>query len=219
MNELPIRITRLAGPLPPQPVISADVVHRYFDAARIVAQAREEAAAIVREAGDALREAEEEARRIRARAREEGLADAHETLAAHRRALIEETVQWCVEEAALEEAIAARVERRLRDLVSDALGAFLYQQDSTDLLMRQVRAQLPRWLAHGRLTIRVAPEVQEAVARACADTPVEIGADASLGASQAVLDTPFVSVHFDVDAHLRSVLGRVAQPTEEASPP
>ncbi|GLU33131.1 hypothetical protein WKR88_27145 [Trinickia caryophylli] len=219
MNELPIRITRLAGPLPPEPVISADVVRRYFDAASIVEQAHAKAAAIVRAADEALREAEDEARRIRARAHEEGLADADETLAARRRALIDETVQWCVEEAALEEAIAARVERRLRELVCDALGAFLYQQDSADLLMRQIRAQLPRWLAHGKLTIRVAPDVREAVARACADTNVEVAADASLDAAHAVLDTPFVSVSFDIDADLRSVLGRLVQPTGEEDPP
>ncbi len=208
-----VPVIYLRGPLPPGPVIPAEQLALYFDAASIVSAARKEADAMIASANERLADATDDAQRIRAQAYEEGLADAQSRLEPLRAALVAETVQWCIDESALEAEIAARIDKHIGAVVADAVAEFVAEQDLRARLAQRVRERLNQCADHRTLTLRVAHETFDAASAACATdgSPfrLDVTADTSMTAGQAVIETPFVKICIDLGAHLRSVLAQL----------
>ncbi|MEX3956746.1 hypothetical protein [Trinickia sp. EG282A] len=220
--QLPI--VYLKGPAPPDPIIRAQELALYFDAASIVAEARREAEALIASAEETLAHATRDAQRIRAEAHEQGLADVQAELEPMRASLVAETVQWCIAESALEAEIAARIDERIGAVIAEALAEFVAERDDVTRLSERVRERLRRCAEHRTLTLRVARETFDAASRECASDEggwrVDVTADATLTNAQAVIETPFVQIRIDLDAHLESVLAQLrgAGKEEEHTP-
>ncbi|MEA3120488.1 MAG: hypothetical protein QOH33_20 [Paraburkholderia sp.] len=149
----------------------------------------------------------------------QGLADANAQIDAERSTLIKETIEWCVAESSLEMAIAARLDSQIRGVLAKALAEFATEQDLIEPLMRRVRARLRQCFEHPTITLRVAADALEAAQGACAADErthrVHVVADCALKATQAIMETPLVKIHFDLDSHLQSVLTRLRGTDDE----
>lgn len=219
VNFVNVPITYLKGPVPPGPIIRASALAHYFDAASILELARRQAEGLLARANEQLADATRAAAQIRTQARKQGLAEANAQIEASRAALIEETIQWCVAESLLETTIAARLDSQIRRIVAQALAEFAAEQDVVEPLMRRVRARLRQCVEHPTITLRVAAHALEAAHGACAADErthrVHVVADRALKAAQAVIETPFVKIHLDLDLHLESVLTRLRAADDE----
>jgi flagellar biosynthesis/type III secretory pathway protein FliH len=213
VNFVNVPITYLKGPVPPGPIIPASALAHYFDAASILELARRQAEGLLARADEQLANATRDATQIRTQARKQGLADANAQIEASRAAVIEETIQWCVAESSLETTIAARLDSQIRGVVAQALAEFAAEQDAVEPLMLRVRTRLRQCVEHRTITLRVAEHSLEAAHGACAADErtrrVHVVADRALKAAQAVIETPFVKIHLDLDLHLESVLTRL----------
>ncbi|WP_181321909.1 hypothetical protein [Trinickia symbiotica] len=208
-----VPIVYLQGRVPPDPVIRAQELALYFDAASIVSEARREADALIASAEETLAHATRDAQRIRAQAHEQGLADAQAELEPMRASLVAETVQWCIAESALEAEIAARIDERIGAVIAEALTEFVAEQDDATRLSERVRERLRQSAEHRTMTLRVARETFDATSRECASDEngwrVDVTADPTLTNAQAVIETPFVQIRIDLDTHLQSVLAQL----------
>jgi flagellar biosynthesis/type III secretory pathway protein FliH len=219
VNSVNVPITYLKGPVPPGPIIRGSALAHYFDAASILEQARRQAKTLLACADEQLADATRDAAHIRAQARIQGIADANAQIEASRAALIEETIQWCVAESSLETRIAARLDSQIRAVLAQALAEFAAEQDVVEPLMRRVRERLQQCIEHPTITLRVAADALEAAHGACAagerTRRVHVVADCALKATQAVIETPFVTIHLDLDLHLESVLTQLRATDDE----
>lgn len=223
MNHFGISVTELAGDAPLGPVIPARQFVQYVSetarlgaarrrsaqalwrARRLLVHARQEARArAVAQADALLREASAAAARIAHDARLEGL---------------NQTVAWLVEESQLEQIVAAGLEGRCRELVCAALRAYAAEMPADQLIANHVVDRLGEIGSHGRLNLRVSPPLRDAVARRVAqhiaqstrpEIKLQVVADASLNEKLAVLDSPYVQVRVDLDAHLQALLSQLA---------
>ncbi len=218
-----VSIVYLKGSVPPGAVIRAQELALYFEATSIVSNARREADALIASARERLSDATHDAERIRAQAHAQGLADAQAGLEPLRAALVAETVQWCIAESALEEKIAARIDNRIGAIIAEALTELAADQDGAARLAQRVRERLSQCAEHRTLSLRVAHERLDAVKRACASAQdglrLNVAADASLTDGQAVIETPFVKICIDLDAHLQSVLTQLRGTGNEGEQP
>jgi flagellar biosynthesis/type III secretory pathway protein FliH len=208
-----VPIVYLKGPVPLDPVVRAETLARYFEAASIISAAREEADALIASAKQLLADATRDAQRVRAEAYEEGLADAQAGLEQFRAALVAETVQWCIDESNLETEIATRIDMRIGTVIVEALAEFVTEQDRATRLAQCISERLSQYAEHRTLTLRVARERFDAASSACvsdeAGLRLNVTTDTSLTAAQAVIETPFVKICIDIDAHLQSVLSQL----------
>jgi anti-anti-sigma regulatory factor len=214
-----VPITYLKGPVPPGPIIRASELTHYFDAASFLEQARCQAEKLLACADEQLADAARDAAHIRKQAHMQGLADANAQIDAERSTLIKETIEWCVAESSLEMAIAARLDSQIRGVLAQALAEFATEQDLIEPLMRRVRARLRQCFEHPTITLRVAADALEAAHGACAADErthrVHVVADCALKATQAIMETPLVKIHFYLDLHLQFVLTRLRGTDDE----
>ncbi|WP_148169596.1 EsaK [Pseudomonas chlororaphis] len=216
MNPLNIPCIALQGSTPQAMVIPAAELAQYFNATSALALARAEAEALQRQARECLAQAEEEARQIRIRARDQGIAEAANEGEALRQRLIEETLDWHVAETALEATLAQHLDTRLRALVAQVLEEFIGEQDGVELMVRRVRQRLLTFLAQGALTLRVCADCEQHIRHTFADYPqVQVLGSSSLATTQALLETHLFTLRIDLDAHLQSLLSRLRQVPHE----
>ncbi len=207
---LPLSITYLPGPVPLSTHIPAATLAQCFDAAAIVDAAKQEARTILKQAEEMLACAHAQAEQIRAEAHRQSAAEAMVELAQKQAALVDETVQWLIDEDALETAITTRIEARVRTLVKQTVEPFLNEQDSVELLLRRIHARLRQDRSTAAMTLRVAPAVSARVrSELQSDKRLAITEDDALGTTQAILETPFVILRFDLDEHLQILLSRL----------
>jgi flagellar biosynthesis/type III secretory pathway protein FliH len=220
MTPLNIPIVYLKGAVPPEPIIRASELMLYFDTASVLEQARREAERLIESANEAVAHAAREAESIRAQAREEGIADARRELQAKRAELVDETVQWCVDENQIEMQIADRMEQQIRGIVSQALAEFAAEQNSLEPLMRRIRAKLQQCAEHRVITLRVAHDALDSAKAVCLGIEhghrIHVQTDSTLKAAQAIIETQYVKIRIDLDLHLQSVLSRLCDSIEEA---
>ncbi|MGE8357615.1 MAG: hypothetical protein ACN6N0_14595 [Microvirgula sp.] len=203
MNALMVSVPCLPGPAPAGPVVRAGELDRLVEVSVLLVEARQQAVAMVARAG-------REAAALREAARQDGVAAAQGEVAALRTAAVDDAVEWLVAQQELEIVLAGRLETRLRSLLAAELEALTGEQDSAGLLVQRLRKRLSTLPADDRVTVRVAAGQREAVGLALAGLDhVDIVADAGLATGQAILDTPFVRVTLDIDAHLQTVLARL----------
>ena len=211
MTTLPISITYLPGPSPAETLIPAATLTSYFDAASIIERAQARAASLLEHAQRTLADAERDAHQIREDAHRQGLADAAAELERARRDLIDETVQWLVDEADLEVRIASQLDERLRLLIASVVEPYLRECDAVELLLEQVRACISADLGASPLVLRVGTANAERIRAAVRDEPrVCVAVDAALNATEARLESPHAIVHFDPERHLELLLSRLS---------
>lgn len=208
-------IETIDGPAPMGPVISGEALDRLREQAgaraRWMAQAQADRAAALAEREQAsadaqsLRDAWQEATRERAQQEAAALADA-----AHREA-VAKTVEWLIDEAALEREIIRSLERRVADALSSALSNFVDTLDVGERFAQRVGRALPGLVREGALVLRVPPAHLDAVALALhkADIVLACTPDPTLGAQQARLESEWVTVCLDLEADLAAVIERL----------
>ena len=181
---------------------SADYA-RLREASGLLAAAREEAGEL-RERSAAAFEEEKK------RGFEAGLKEAKAELARMQIAQAERSRTW-----------VEGMERRLAELVAEAVERILGELDDTEVLARVVRRALDDFQGLPSLRLRVAPETAEPLRRALAEqlrrnaaTPVRIEPDPSLGAGDCVLESPLGVVDLSLP-HQLDVLRRALSGQEE----
>src|ERR1700761_4799204 len=110
MNGLIPSIISFPGLPPAVAYLRADQLDKYCEAEAIVATAQREADALKIEAKKMLDDARRDALNIHEEALRDGLASAKDELEQQRVALVGETVQWLIDEQALEASIADRLD-------------------------------------------------------------------------------------------------------------
>ena len=207
-----VPITRIPGLVPFGPLILSADIARCIDASATVDRARHEANSLLEQAGEVVAQARRDADDIRTEARREGLADAVSEMEAMRKTLVSETVNWLVTETDLELLVAERVDASVRTLIAQVLQEFAEEQDSTEILLRRVSARLPNLLGDAVLTLKV-PTSALKMARSTfeRDHRLRVIADASLPDKRAVLESPFLTLQMDIDAHLAILLSSLTR--------
>ncbi|VVE26791.1 hypothetical protein [Pandoraea fibrosis] len=208
-------IETFEGPAPAGPVISAETLSRLREQAGVrarwmaQAQAERDAARAEREQARAdaqvLRDAWQDDARKQAQQEAAALADA-----AHREA-VAQTVEWLIDEAALERQIIHSLERRVAEALTGALSNFVDTLDVGERFAQRVGRALPGLVREGALVLRVSPAHLDAVALALrnADIVLACTPDATLGDRQARLESEWVTVCLDLDADLAAVIERL----------
>lgn len=216
MTSLNLPLTFLSGAAPCATIIPAATLAQYFDATAIVTHAQEAAQAQQQQADALLAKAQRDAEQIRANAHQQGLADAVSEREAMRAALIDETLSWLVAEDRLETAIAAQLDTRVRAWMAALLTEWIGEQAATEWIMQRIKRRLPHGLEENPVTLRVSAEAMPIAQTEFAKyTHVQVCADATLNARQAVLETRFVTLRVDLDAHLQSLLAYLTRETRE----
>ncbi|VVE90668.1 hypothetical protein [Pandoraea bronchicola] len=208
-------IEMIDGPAPAGPVISGVALERLREQAGMraqwmaQAQAERDAALVEREQArlDAqiMRDAWQDAARERAQQEAASLAEA-----AHREA-VAQTVEWLIDEAALEREVIRSLERRVADALTGALSNFVGALDIGERFAQRVGRALPGVVREGALVLRVPPAHLDAVALALrnADIVLACTPDATLGDRQARIESEWVTVCLDLDADLAAVIERL----------
>ena len=214
-NPLNLNITKLPGVLPRTPVISifelaerqqcASACSEILDAAKKDAQAlRTEAENVLekahQEAGVVLSQARHEAQRLRIQTEQETIASA---------------VQWLCAEQDIERKIASELNHRWRALTAQVLQELLGQSDQKELLLRRVERKVAELLPVGRVTLFVAPQVQDDASQLWSEiSGVIVRADPSLSEGQALLDNGLVRIHLNTQEYQHQLLAQLSETPE-----
>ncbi|KWN63603.1 hypothetical protein [Burkholderia ubonensis] len=216
MNDAIPEITYLPGPAPIGTHLTADELARHSDASLVIDAAQTKACKIIEEANDVLAAAHQEVMRIREVAYQQGIASAAAELERQRVVLIDETVQWLIDESTAEARIAQRLDAHIRTLIASVVKPYLGECDAVELLTQRVLTRLTSDLSSGIFSVYVAPVAVERIQVAlCADRRARVLADPTLVDTQARLETPDAIVQFDLDQHLNALLLRLTTPSPE----
>ncbi|WP_156876821.1 hypothetical protein [Paludibacterium yongneupense] len=208
MNPFAIPIAGLPASPHPGPRIPAAELERLLAAADVVAAARREAAEVQASARARIAEAENEAAAIIGRAEEEAAAIAQRAADA----AVAQAVNWLVAEQDIERSVARAMADRLRRAAADWLAAAGCADEAGSALAERLARHMPGLLGRGALTLTVAPEQLGAMRAAfAADERVELKSDASLGLTEAWLDTPQLRLCFDLERQWQEVLRALRQ--------
>jgi hypothetical protein len=210
MTRLKIALTRLHGTLPATSVLSPAEVDTLCGASAAIAAARQRAAQRLVRARAARSAALQRTAQIEIQAREEAQRMIPQAVAQATDQALREAIDWLIDEAELEKAIARRVEARCRDLLANGLREYASELDNAQLLAERIARHAAELAAHGTLTLRLHPARLEPVReRLGADATFELTADASLNLDQAVIDSPFARLSIDLSQHLEQIVARL----------
>ncbi|MBB6155187.1 flagellar biosynthesis/type III secretory pathway protein FliH [Pseudomonas sp. JAI115] len=216
MTLLTIPCIYLPGSSPHGQFIAAEELQAHFDAASALNQAHEACESLYQQAALVLDQAHEEAEQIRQQAYQQGQLEAAQTWSVQHQALIEQTLQWHVQQSELETAMVQHLDGRLRALVAAALQEFIGEQHAADLLVQRVQQRLNHFLHEGTLTLHVAAAGHAQIQASLATHPhVRVVGCAALTAAQARLQSPLFTLHIDLDQHLDSLLSRLTPLSSE----
>ncbi|RKT99118.1 hypothetical protein C7H84_33170 [Burkholderia sp. Nafp2/4-1b] len=217
MNGIIPPIVSLPGPAPLDVHLSAEKLARYVNAAAIITAARETARSIVDEARRELDVARQMIEHLRDDAQREGAARAEADLESRRAALIDDTVRWLIDANSAEIQIADRIEARVRALIASVVEPYLGTLAPVDLLTQRVLTHLRADAHEPAFRVSVSPANLSRARDALAHDPrVCVGADVTLSAHNARLETSDAIIHFDLDRHLRLLLSHLAGSTEDS---
>ncbi|CAG9185914.1 FliH/SctL family protein [Cupriavidus pampae] len=220
MNIFKLRIATLQlDASPAGKVVARETVSAQVEADAIVARARGKAARILCSARRARADARRQARERLVEAEIASIARANEAAVAAAHEAAAEALRWTVHADHIEETLARRVERQCRDLVRRVVVQFAGEADRGALIAARVAAELDRVKVHESLTIFVSTCDAEVVRHAVGAAPargIAIQIDASLPPGSARLESPYLYIALDLDAHLRLLLDTLSAPPERS---
>ncbi len=198
-----VRVEFLDGPTPSEAVLRADERTLLERAQAVLEHARIQAQTL-------LQEAREEAARIRTEAAHLGETEKEALRRQTRDESVQQGLQWLVEEARLEAALVDRVEARVRDMLRFVLQQWIDDQDRLAQLTHWLAAQVRDRAQPAPYRIRLQPNEHDALVKQLTQRGSAEGidyiADASLVEGQAVIDTEFLRIEFDLARHWKHVL-------------
>ncbi|HEY4262091.1 MAG TPA: hypothetical protein VGM98_18115 [Schlesneria sp.] len=207
MNGLIPSIISFPGPPPVVTYLRTDQLDKYCDAEAILAAAQREANTLKIEANKILDDARRDALNIHEKALRDGLASATDELERQRVALVGETIQWLIDEQALEASIADRLDARISALVVDIVSRYLGDQDSVELLTRRIRTVIPEESIAHRIRLRVSPANAAPIQdRLSTERRIFVVADDAISDTEAKLETPDAIVCLDLERDLKLLL-------------
>ncbi len=217
-NPFNLEINLLDGPEPSESVLQASTLDLLEQAQAVLEHAQTQAALL-------QHEVELEAVQIRATASELGEEDKAALIRQAQDEARDETVtqglSWLLDEAQLEASIIDRLEARVRSTMANVLQEWLDGQDRVAQLARQLATQVGERARLRPYKIRLHPAECEAVAAQLAHSPalaeIHCVADAALTAGQAIIDTEFLRIEFDLSRHWAQVLAALRGDTSSAS--
>lgn len=202
-NPFNIQIETLGGPTPSENVLYADERSLLERAQVVLDQARAHAQTI-------LREAHEEAARIRTEAARLGETEKEVLIHQTQDDCVRRGLQWLVGEAQLEITLVDRVEMRVRNILALVLREWIDKQDVLTQLTHWLAAQVRDRAQAIPYRIRLHPDDLDALVTRLTqqDAPEGINymADTGLAQGQAVIDTEFLRIEFDLARHWKQVL-------------
>jgi len=217
-NPFNLEIKLIAEPEPSGAVVPASTIELLEQAQAVLERAQARALLI-------QQEAEQEAAQIRAAASELGA----EEKAALIRQIQEETrdqtvaqgLRWLLDEAQLETDILDRLEARVRNTMANVLREWLDGQDQLEQLVRQLAAQVRARAQQRPYKIRLYPAECEPVVTQLAQSPdlaeIHCIGDAALTPGQAIIETEFLRIEFDLIRHWAQILATLQGATSSAS--
>jgi flagellar biosynthesis/type III secretory pathway protein FliH len=219
MNGLIPSVISLPGPPPLVTHLCADELDRYFEAERILSNARREAHALETEAHNILDDARQDASHIRESAHRDGLASGEAALEQRRAAIIDEAVQWLIDAQALEANIADRIDSRISALVASVISSYLGEQDCVELLTHRIKAAIRKESIAHTIRLRVSPtNVASIEHQLSAEHRLCVVPDALLSEHEAKLETPEAIVCLDLERDLNLLLSRLTVSSPRLQP-
>lgn len=206
MNPFNIHIDVLKGPTPPGPVVKSADFNLLQQAKILIEQAHKQAA-------DLLQNADYQASEIRQKAAQLGELEKAQWMRQIREetyhTIVQEKLTWLVEQQAFEAAIVNSIDWRIREVMVSVLREWVDNQDQLAQLASRLAKLVCERAARSLCKLRLCPTECESVSaqlnqRLNFDS-IEYIADPALNAGQAVIETEFLRIEFDLNRHWEAV--------------
>lgn len=217
MKVLTIPVTRLSIGVPIGPVISAMQFANYLEAQDIIEDAHQAAEDIINCAQEEADNIQQQCDEMREAAREEGVRQFADESLQIRQKIVADTVEWVVTEYEMERYIIERLEGGLRDVMVQVFEEFYRQQQGSGLLITRLREAIDQLENDERGVLRVSHMQFDELSRAFVAYPqLRLESDKQLAAGKAILTTPMVYLHLDLEEQLQSIISRLNKLNGEA---
>jgi flagellar biosynthesis/type III secretory pathway protein FliH len=210
MKALTIPVTYMSMAAPIGPVISAMEFNYYLEAQDIIEDAYEQAENILNDAQNEADNLQEECDEMREAARQEGIRE-FESEAQHiRQKIVADTIEWVVAEYEVERYVIERLEGRMRGIMVQVFEEFYGQQQCSGLLITRLREAMDQLVDDEKGILRVSHVQFDELSRAFVAYPqLRLECDQQLATGKAILTTPMVYIHLDLDEQLQSIISRL----------
>jgi len=212
MNPFNLPINVLEGVTAPGQVIAGPVTNLLSKARYIIEQAQHQAADLLhRTERDALAIQQAAARLGESRKAMVVQSVINET----RDATIAQTLTWLVDEKALEATLAENMVSRIRETMFAVLTPWFDNQDHAVLLAKRLADIIRQRAQKYPCTLRLhAADLETVVAQLGQQADlreIPCTADPALAAGQAVIESEFLRIEFDLDRHWETVLATLGK--------
>lgn len=217
MKALTIPVTRLSMAAPVGPVISAAQFTHYLEAQDIIEDAHEEAEDIINDAQSEADNIQQQCDEMRESARQEGIREIEHEALQIRQQIVADTIEWVVAEYEMERYIIERLEGRLRGIMVQVFEEFYGQQQGSGLLITRLREAMDQLVDDEKGILRVSHRQFDELSRAFVAYPqLRLESDQQLATGKAILTTPMVYLHLDLNEQLQSIISRLKKCNGEA---